>query len=216
MQVKIIITEDNHRIAQALAQKVALDPRFEIIDFAANGVELLEKLEQKANIDVVLMDINMPEMDGIRATELLKASNPQIKVVMSTIFDDEDHLLRAIMAGANGYLLKDEKPQRLHQAIEEVLAGGAPMSAAMANKALQIIRSAPSLLKDTPSEDFNLTPREIQILEQLSTGNNYQETADKLSISPSTVRKHIENIYQKMRVHNKVEAVQVALRNRII
>ena len=216
MQIRIVIAEDNHRVAQALSQKVSLDPRFNVRWIAANGKELLKKLEENAEVDLVLMDINMPEMDGITATEKLKARNPQIKVLMSTIFDDEEHLLRAIMAGANGYLLKDEKPARLHQAINEVLEGGAPMSAAMAHKALQIIRSAPSLLKDTPSEDFNLTPREIQILEQLSAGQNYQDAAEKLNISPATVRKHIENIYQKMRVHSKLEAVQLALKNRII
>ncbi|PTM05571.1 MAG: DNA-binding response regulator [Bacteroidetes bacterium] len=216
MQIRVVIVEDNHRIAHALAQKVSLDSRFAVRWMAANGQEFLDKLADSPEVDLVLMDINMPVMDGITATEKLKASNPQIKVLMSTIFDDEDFLLRAIMAGANGYLLKDEKPARLHQAIDEVLEGGAPMSAAMAHKALQIIRSAPSLLKNSPTEDFNLTPREIQILEQLSAGHNYQDTAEKLIISPSTVRKHIENIYQKMRVHSKLEAVQLALKNRII
>jgi DNA-binding NarL/FixJ family response regulator len=162
------------------------------------------------------MDINMPIMDGIAATEALKRLYPQIKVIMSTIFDEEEFLLRAIIAGANGYLLKDEKPARIHQAMEDVLEGGAPMSAGIANKALSLIRFSPPDLESTPALDYKLTKRQVGILEQLSAGRSYQEIADNLTISPSTVRKHIENIYQRLQVHNKVEAVQLARKNRLI
>ncbi len=179
-----------------------------------SGAHLLDRLEEDHNVDVILMDINMPELDGISATEKVKQLYPQLKVIMSTVFDEEDYILKAIMAGANGYLLKDEKPGKIHASIAEVLEGGALMSAAIAAKALGLIRYG-SQKTESPI-DYGLTNRETQILEQLAAGRNYQEIAENLFISPSTVRKHIENIYQKLQVHNKVEAVQLALRHRLV
>lgn len=214
MTINIAIAEDNLRLARTLIEKLELAENLKVKWHELNGKAFIEHLEKDHNLDVILMDINMPEMDGIEATEIVRKRFPQIKVIMSTVFDQEDYILKAIMAGANGYLLKDEKPLKLHLAIEEVLEGGAPMSAAIAHKALQLIRlGAPEM--EAPI-DYNLTKRETQILEQLASGRNYQEIAENLFISPSTVRKHIENIYQKLQVHNKVEAVQLALRNRLV
>ncbi len=214
MTINIAIAEDNLRLAQTLIEKLELDERMRVKWHEPNGQALIEHLEEDHHLDVILMDINMPLMDGIEATEIARKRFPQIKVIMSTVFDEEDYILRAIMAGANGYLLKDEKPAKLHIAIEEVLEGGAPMSVSVARKALKIIRMGSEL----PSEkiDYNLTKREGEILEQLASGLNYQKIAENLFISPSTVRKHIENIYQKLQVHNKVEAVQLALRNGLV
>ena len=216
MTVSIVIAEDNPKVARALKEKVELDLRFKVKYSCLNGQELLESLQTDHLVDLVLMDINMPVMDGIAATEELKKLYPQIKVVMSTIFDEEDFLLRAILAGANGYLLKDEKPRRIHEAVDEVLAGGAPMSSAIANKALALIRFGVSAERPEEVVDYKLTKRELQILEQISTGLAYQDIAENLNISPSTVRKHIENIYQKLQVHSKVEAVQLAMKKRLI
>ena len=214
MTINIAIAEDNLRLARSLIEKLELADNLRVKWHELNGKAFIEHLEQDHNLDVILMDINMPEMDGLEATEIVRKRFPQIKVIMSTVFDQEDFILKAIMAGANGYLLKDEKPLKLHLAIEEVLEGGAPMSAAIAHKVLQLIRlSAP---KAEASIDYNLTERETQILEQLAFGRNYQQIAENLFISPSTVRKHIENIYRKLQVHNKVEAVQLALRNRLV
>jgi len=216
MIVNIVIAEDNTKVAKALQGKVELDERFKVKWLALNGKDLLEKLQEDHAVDIILMDINMPVMDGITATEALKKLYPQVKVVMSTIFDDEDYLLRAIVAGASGYLLKDQKPLCIHQAIDEVLEGGAPMSSAIAHKALALIRSGLSKKSLEDDIDYKLTKRELQILEQLSAGRTYQDIADNLTISPSTVRKHIENIYPKLQVHNKVEAVQLAIKKRLI
>jgi len=214
--VSIVIAEDNPKVAKALEEKVELDDRFSVKYRCLNGQDLLDRLKADHLVDVVLMDINMPVMDGIRATEELKKLYPQIKVVMSTIFDEEDYLLRAILAGASGYLLKDEKPRIIHTAIAEVLEGGAPMSSAIAHKALALIRAGLPTAKVEEKLDYKLTKRELQILEQISTGLTYQDIAENLSISPATVRKHIENIYQKLQVHSKVEAVQLAIKKRLI
>ncbi len=216
MAISIVIAEDNPKVSKALQEKVELDERFKVKYHCLNGQELLKCLQRDHLVDVVLMDINMPLMDGIEATWELKRLYPQIKVVMSTIFDEEDYLLRAILAGASGYLLKDEKPRRIHDAIDEVLDGGAPMSSAIAHKTLRLIRGGLSYSQPEEKVDFKLTKRELQILEQISTGLGYQDIANNLSISPSTVRKHIENIYQKLQVHSKVEAVQLAIKNRLI
>ena len=154
-------------------------------------------------------------MNGIEATSIIAQQYPNIKILMLTVFEDEHNLFDSIMAGACGYLLKDEKPTVLHNAIQEAIEGGAPMSATIANKSLRIIRNGPP----QPSEDaekFELSKREIEILEKIAEGKNYQEIADLLFISPKTVRKHIENIYQKLRVHNKVEAINLARKNKLI
>ena len=216
--MKILIAEDNSHLARTLINKLELFENIYIKGWEPNGRALLEHLEQDHIVDIVLMDINMPVMDGIECTRKLKVLYPNIKVVMSTVFDEEQYILQAILAGANGYLLKDERPQKLYDSIVEVLRGGAPMSPAIARKALQLIRFPPPLnsLTAKDSVDFNLTKREIEILEQLSGGLNYSQIADNLIISTGTVRKHIENIYKKLQVHNKVEAVQVALKNRLI
>lgn len=212
--IHIAIAEDNSRLAKSLQEKLELADNIKVKWQVPTGARLLNKLEEDHNLDVVLMDINMPEMDGISATEELKKRYPQLKVIMSTVFDEEDYILKAIMAGANGYLLKDERPDKIHASIAEVLEGGAPMSAAIASKALGLIRYGAQQVDI--QIDYGLTKRETEILEQLAAGRNYQEIAENLFISPSTVRKHIENIYQKLQVHNKVEAVQVALRHRLV
>lgn len=212
--VNIAIAEDIQGLAQALKEKVELNDEFVVRGLAPNGKELLQLLAEDSHIDLVLMDINMPEMDGIEATQALKQAYPHIKVVMSTVFDQEDYILKAIMAGANGYLLKDEKPLKLHLSIQEVLEGGAPMSSAIAQRALKLIRYG--VESEEVNENYSLSKRETEVLEQLATGLNYQEISNNLFISPATVRKHIENIYQKLQVHNKVEAIQLALKNRLI
>ncbi len=213
-QIHIAISEDIPRLAEALRKKILLSPGFQVVHIAGNGEELLDFARHHKNLDVVLMDIQMPVMDGIEATRKLKERYPQIKVIMSTVFDDDENLFRAIMAGASGYLLKDESPGKIHHSIEMVMQGGAPMSAGIASKVLNLIRLQPSSFDE--QEDFGLTPRELEILKHLSKGLSYDQIAGNLFISSGTVRKHIENIYKKLQVHNKVEALQLAMRNRLI
>jgi len=217
MSILVAIAEDNDLLARSIQEKLELfaaDIRFKYR--ARNGQELLQQLASDHVIDMILMDIEMPVMDGITATEEVKQKYPSIKVIMLTVFDDDDKIFRAIQAGAMGYLLKDEPPDKIVEGIKMVMDGGAPMSATIAAKTLQILRN-PEVIK-SPAFGIQEKPskREIEILEYLQQGFDYKKIAEILFIAPTTVRKHIENIYQKLQVHNKMQAVQKALQHRII
>lgn len=215
--IKIAVAEDNGFLAKAVEEKISFFDDLKFKYRGANGNEFIGKLEQDHNVDVILMDIQMPEKDGIETTEYIKSKYPQIKILMLTVFDDDDNIFKAIQAGADGYLLKETSPTELHKAIKDVLEGGAAMTPSVALKALNILRSPQRVTADKiQQEEITLTKREIEILEQLSKGLNYQQIADNLIIAPATVRKHIENIYKKLQVHNKMEAVQKALKYNVI
>jgi DNA-binding NarL/FixJ family response regulator len=164
------------------------------------------------------MDIEMPKQNGIEATALVKQKYPQIKIIMLTVFDDDENIFQAIQAGADGYLLKDTEPQELYIAITQTLEGGAVMTPSIAMKALNLLRSplAEEADADEAEETIKLTSREVEVLEQLSTGLPYTSIAENLIVSPSTVRRHIENIYQKLQVHSKTEAIALAKKKRFI
>ena len=215
--IKIAIAEDNSFLAKAVEEKISFFDDLKFKYRGANGNEFIGKLEQDHNVDVILMDIQMPEKDGIATTEYVKSKYPQIKILMLTVFDDDDNIFKAIQAGADGYLLKETNPKDLHKAITDVLEGGAAMTPSVALKALNILRNPSKITSDQiQQEEISLSKRETEILEQLAKGLNYQKIADNLFISPSTVRKHIENIYKKLQVHNKMEAVQKAMKHNIL
>lgn len=214
MSIKLAIAEDNSFLLKAILDKLAIFSDFEIKILATNGIELLDKLEKNSNIHLILMDIEMPKMNGIEAVEKVAQKYPQIKVIMLTVFDNDEHIFKAIQAGAHGYFLKEVDPPTLHQGILDTLEGGAAMTPSIAMKALKLLRNPPNF--EQPKEEISLTAREIEILEQTSKGLNYNQIGENLFISPKTVRKHIENIYAKLQVHNKMEAVQKAVKNRII
>ncbi|HEX7366927.1 MAG TPA: response regulator transcription factor [Pelobium sp.] len=214
LPITIAIAEDNSFALKACLDKLAPHREFKVVMNAFNGQELLEKIGEH-QIDLVLMDIQMPGMDGIAATELLKKRHPALKILMLTTFDDDENIFKAIMAGANGYLLKEENAESLRQSIIETLSGGAAMSAGVAMRVLNLLRN-PIAVKAEETSDFGLTKREVELLVQLKNGLTYEQIATNLFISYGTVRKHIENIYHKLQVNNKVTAVDVASKNRII
>lgn len=214
MKIKVGLVEDNPHLARSLKENLSEFENIDVLFVASNGMDVLHKLFGHTP-DIILMDINMPVMDGIEATRRIKHQFPNIKIIMLTVFDDGDNLFNSILAGATGYLLKDEKPGKILAAFEEAMEGGAPMSPVIATKSLQLIRGKnPDAVRN--SEEFNLTKREIEILELIAKGETYQQIADKTFISPKTVRKHIENIYQKLQVHNKVDAVRLAMEKKIV
>ncbi|RKD17061.1 DNA-binding response regulator [Pelobium manganitolerans] len=212
--IQIAVAEDNGFALKACLNKLANYPEISVVAVGFNGYELLSEIRNK-NIDLVLMDIQMPGMDGIAATSALKKQHPEIKVLMLTTFDDDENIFKAIMAGANGYLLKEATAEHLRQSIMETLSGGAAMSAGVAVRVLHLLRNP---LQNHPqhSLDFGLTKREIELLNQLKSGLSYEQIALNLFISYGTVRKHIENIYRKLQVNNKTTALDVAVKNRII
>ncbi|MFK8061047.1 MAG: response regulator [Polaribacter sp.] len=217
MNLKICIAEDNYFLVKAIKEKLSFFDDISVKFHANNGAELIGKLEDNHNIDVILMDIQMPEMDGIKATELVKNKYPQIKVIMLTVLDDDDYVFNAIKAGANGYLLKEIDAENLYKSIIEVTEGGAPMTPSIALKTLNLLRNPNSVdIKSNQKEEIKLSKRETEILIQLSKGLNYNAISENLIISPSTVRKHIENIYKKLQVHSKMEAVMKAQKQNLI
>ncbi|WP_405564680.1 response regulator [Polaribacter sp. Asnod6-C07] len=217
MKLKICIAEDNYFLTKAIKEKLSFFDDITVKFDAKNGAELIGKLEENHNVDVILMDIQMPVMDGIKATELVKNKYPQIKIIMLTIVDDDEYVFNAIKAGANGYLLKEIDAEKLHKSVLEVTKGGAPMTPSIALKTLNLLRNPEfTATINTAESDIKLTKRETEILIQLSKGLNYNSISDNLNISPSTVRKHIENIYKKLQVHSKVEAVMKAKKSNLI
>jgi DNA-binding NarL/FixJ family response regulator len=214
LPVTIAIAEDNSFALKACLDKLAPHAELKVVMNAFNGEELLQNIASKP-VDLILMDIQMPQMNGIEATRLIKQSYPHLKVLMLTTFDDDENIFRAIMAGANGYLLKEETSENLRQSIFETLSGGAAMSAGVALRVLNLLRNP--LPEHKPAiVDYGLTKREIEMLTQLKNGLSYEAIATNLYISYGTVRKHIENIYRKLQVNNKVSAVDVATKNRLI
>ncbi len=215
MNIRIAIAEDNSFLVKSLEEKISFFDDITIKFTAANGKDLLQKLSIDSNIDLVLMDIQMPILDGIEATKIVKKKHPQIKVMMLTIFDDDENIFQSIKAGATGYILKETKPLDLYKSIKEILEGGAPMTPCVAFKALSLLKN-PTISLAKSNEDIKLSKRQIEILEQLSASLNYNQIAENLNISPATVRKHIENIYKKLHVHSKIEAIQKATQQRLI
>jgi DNA-binding NarL/FixJ family response regulator len=158
----------------------------------------------------------MPVLNGIETTQIIKQKYPHIKVIMLTVFDNDENIFNAIKAGADGYLLKEIDPESLYNGIKDTLNGGAAMNPSIALKTLKLLRNPIDIENPVEKEEISLSSREIDVLEQLAAGLSYTVIADNLFLSPSTIRKHIENIYKKLQVHNKLEAVQKAKRHNLI
>ncbi|WP_319592221.1 response regulator transcription factor [uncultured Draconibacterium sp.] len=216
MNTRIAIIDDNNFLIKSVKDKLSFYTDITIGFTANNGVLCMDKLEVDARVKLILMDIEMPRLNGIEATALIKQKYPQIKIIMLTVFDDDENIFKAIQSGADGYLLKETPPQELYNAILQTLEGGAAMTPSIALKTLNLLRSPLSIKTNNDEDTVKLSGREIEVLEQLAVGLPYTSIAENLIISPSTVRRHIENIYKKLQVHSKVEAIEIAKRKRII
>ncbi len=212
---KLAIADDNTFLQKAILEKLSFFEDVKCKFCASDGHDLLARLHADRNIDLILMDIEMPGMNGIQATQAVKSRYPHIKIVMLTVFDNDENIFNAIKAGADGYLLKDINPQELYDGIVETLNGGAAMNPSIAFKTLKLLRN-PIDFAGRGEEQIKLTAREIDVLEQLSKGLTYTVIAANLFLSPSTIRRHIENIYTKLQVHNKLEAVEKGRNNNLI
>ena len=214
--IRIAIVDDNTFLQKTIQDKLSFFADVEVRMKAIHGQDIIEKLEKNHNLDLILMDIEMPKMDGIEATAIIKSKFPQIKIIMLTVFDNDENIFKAIKAGADGYFLKEVNPQELYNGIQETLSGGAGMTPSIALKTLKLLRE-PLVFDDSiAKEEISLTSREIEVLEQLSKGLKYNAIAENLFLSPGTIRKHVENIYTKLQVHNKLEAIQKAKNNKLI
>lgn len=205
--ILIAVVDDKPELLAQICENLRAFKQVEIVFAANNGLDAIKKLENCSRLPaVMLMDIEMPVMNGVEATKII-TTETAIKVIMLTVFDSEEKIFEAIKAGAAGYLVKDARPHRIVNAIEDIMEGGAAMSPHIAWKTLEFLReSAKQSANPTPG-DYNLTPREIELLELLVAGDTYQQIADRMYITHGTVRKHVQNIYEKLHINSKVEAV---------
>ena len=213
--IKIAIVDDNSFLQKTIQDKLSFFKDLEVKFIANDGLDLLNKLDKNHNLDLILMDIEMPKMNGIEATEIVKTKFTHIKIIMLTVFDNDENIFNSIKAGADGYFLKEVNPEELYNGIMETLNGGAAMTPSIAMKTLRLLRE-PIIFENVSKEEYNLTNREIEVLDHLSKGTIYTVIADNLFISVKTLRKHVENIYNKLHVHNKLEAIQKAKNNKLI
>lgn len=199
--ITVAIVEDDNGIRQSLEWLLKSSAKFLCVASCRSAEEALRVLP-KAAPEVILMDINLPEMSGIDCTARMKELLPSVQVIMITVYDDADRVFNALRAGASGYILKRAAPERILQAIREVHAGGVPMSSEIARKVLSTFREpAPA-----PAAEENLSRREQEVLELLSQGCANKEIADKLSISIETVTWHLRHIYTKLHVRSRTQA----------
>ena len=210
MKTSIVIYEDNNDFREALIQLINASESYTCTGAFYDCTNVVEDV-QLLKPQVILMDIEMPERNGIEAMHLIRNVDKQVKIIMLTVFDDNKNVLAAIGAGASGYLLKKNLFEKLFDSIEEVMHGGAPMSANVARLVLDYVALKNSFIV----EEFNLTAREKEIVMQLVKGFSYKMIAASLNISFQTVKTHIRNIYEKLHVHNQSEAVAKAIKNNI-
>ena len=211
----IAIVDDKKSLRTALQDRLNAFDNYEVLFTAENGKDFLEKMvEARKSIspDVVLMDIDMPIMNGIEAVAQGKDRFPNSKYLMLTIFDEDDKIFSAIKAGADGYLLKDEPIEKIKEAIINLLnEEGAPMSPSIARRAFNLLMNAKLEIKETPSNDldYNLTDREKEILLKLTDGLEYKEIAQDIGVSPNTIRNHVTKIYKKLHVTSRAQAMKL-------
>lgn len=212
MAVNILIYEDNANLRESLSNLITLTEAYQVAGAFAGCIAVEEQVKE-INPDVILMDIDMPEVNGIAAVKQIRAFNQQVQIIMLTVFDDNSHVYDALCAGANGYLLKKYISDKLLHSIQEVLQGGAPMSPTIARMVItNMLQPAPL----AATNDYQLTNREKEILQSLAKGNSFKLIAADLNISIDTVRTHIKRIYDKLHVRSQIEAVSKAINEKLV
>jgi len=212
MKIKVTLFEDNRSLRQGLCQLISGSEGFQCVGAFEDCLNLLRDIEN-TKPDVVLMDIQMPGINGIEAVRMLHEKYPDLKILMQTIFEESEKIFQSILAGASGYILKNTSPSRILDFIKETYEGGAPMSPSVATKVLKMVLSQSPA---TNINSFNLSDREKEILSCLVKGMSYKLIADACFISIDTVRGHIRNIYGKLHVNSKSEAVATAIKGKIV
>ncbi len=225
MPIKIAIVDDKPGNRIIIRDKLLSNPSFETSLTAENGKDFLEKMKllpMEKIPDVVLMDLEMPEMDGVDAVAAGSYLYPSVKFVMLTIFDDEEKIFKAIKAGAFGYLLKDESAENIAEVLLQMHENGVgPISPGIAHKILQLVQNNTVSLVQKKNDEkektpFNLTEREQEILKLLVQGLQYKEIGNRLDISPNTAKRHVLNIYAKLHVNSKAQALALAYEKGLI
>lgn len=211
--INIVLVEDNGFLAKAMRDKLSLFAEFNLLAVATCESDLVDILQHHTP-DLILMDIELPGKNGIQLTQMVRQEYPQVnKIIIVSIYEDDEMIFEAIQAGVDGYLVKETNAAELHKGIHDTMQGGSAMSPSIAAKTLKLLRSP---FPKNQNTQHNLSDREIEVLQQLKSGKTYRAIAQVLFLSEGTIRKHVENIYKKLQAHNKLEAVSIAQAKNII
>lgn len=210
MPYKLIIFEDNTRLRHSLEMLLNDEKSFAVVGAYPDCCNAVAYIEV-TGAELVVMDIDMPGMNGVEGVKQIKSAYPDTRIVMHTVFDDDTRIFDAICAGADGYLLKNTLPVQLIKSLEEVMEGGVPMSPFVAQKVFRYFRG-----QQLPRQEYNLTTRETEVLELLVKGNSYKMIGHTCGVSIDTVKRHLQNIYHKLHVNCGTEAVAKAIQHKII
>lgn len=212
-KIRVIVFDDHPAIRDNIEMLVDAEDDMMCVGTFADCSDVERKIE-KSNPDVIIMDIQMPGINGIDGVKQIKLKFAEAKILMQTVFEDEQRIFDSICAGASGYILKKSSTEDIVKAIRDTFAGGSPMTPAIAMKVLEKFRSEHAA--KTSSDDFGLSDREREILSLLATGKSYKMIAEQCAISYYTVDSHIRKIYEKLHVHSMTEAVDKARKNKLI
>ena len=211
--IRVAVFEDNKHLRETFELLLNSSEGFLCVGAWPDCSNLVAQLKARP-CDVVLMDIEMPGMNGIDATKIIKANFPAIHILIQTVFFEDDYIFNAICAGASGYILKSTSPDGYLDAIRDVQSGGSPMTPGIARKVLELFKT--NLQPASAVKDYNLTGQEKKVLQLLVAGKSYKMIAAELFISLDTVKTHVSNTYAKLHVHSGTEAVSVALRDKVV
>lgn len=209
--IRTMIVEDQRDLRDGLSTLVNFTPGFTCVGAFRSMEECLARLKHDVP-DVILSDIGLPGMSGIDGIRIIKEQHPDLIVLVLTVYDDNEKIFDALCAGASGYLLKQTEPAELLKSVREAVDGGAPMSPEVAARVIKLFRE----VRPPEKVDYDLTPHETRLLKLLVEGHNYVTAAEKLNISYNTIKFHVRNIYDKLQVHSKSEAVAIAMRDRLV
>ena len=209
--IKVAIVEDQRDIREGLASLIKFTDGYQCTGSFRSMEEALEKIRFDLP-HIMLVDIGLPGISGIEGIRLLKESYPEMLLLMLTVYDDDEMIFDALCAGACGYLLKKTAPASLIESLKEAMTGGAPMSPEVARRVIKLFRE----IRPPDRADYKLTPHELRLLRLLVEGHNYKTAATAQGVSVTTIAFHMRNIYEKLQVHSKSEAVSKALRNRLV
>ena len=208
--IKVAIIEDEKKILNGLALLIGGTPGFVCTGAYPSVEDALEGIESQLP-DVVLVDLGLPGISGVQGIQILKRCYPKLATLVLTVFEDQERIFDALCAGACGYLVKGTPPAKLLDSLREAVGGGAPMSPQIARRVIQHFQT-----QDATKQGYDLTPHELRLLRFLVDGHHYQSAADQLGVTVNTIRFHLRNIYEKLQVHSKSEAVAKALRERLV
>jgi DNA-binding NarL/FixJ family response regulator len=215
MGLRIAIFDDNKNIRESITMLLKTVKEFEVVGSFSHVLDCVQEVKE-CTPDVLLMDIEMPGMTGIEAVQKIKKEYPHIQILMQTVFEDDERVFDSICSGASGYILKNHLNTKLVDSIKEMQFGGSPMSPSIARKVLNKMQSVQHFIKPEEAPDYNLTPREKEVLACIVEGLSYKMIADKLFISYETVRSHVKKIYEKLHVASLTEVVAKAINQRIV